>query len=381
VLAAGYRLRRLRGRGNFGQVWEAETTDGKIVALKFLNCGESRVAAQELRNTLTVRQLSHPGLVRIDRVWSDRKYLVLAMEVADGSLQELLGAAPQEGGSPLSGAAVCAYLSQAAAVLDFLNARRHMVGGLKVGVQHCDVKPSNLLVFGQQVKLADFGLASVTTGTDAVHRRAGTLAYAAPEVFQGRLSDWTDQYALAVTYCELRGGRLPFPDTPDQFVSGYVRPTPDLQMLPEAERPIVTRALARTPPDRWPCCAEFVGRLAALNGEAPVRVEMRAQERYLCPRRPVIRLMVRSTLETRKATVVNVSKQGLGLVVDGELLEGTQFALLAPCSSADDSRILSAEVVRVRAQPGATWYVGCRLITLLSDAEVQSFVNPPERRS
>jgi serine/threonine protein kinase len=303
------------------------------------------------------------------------------MEVADGSLQELLGPVPPEGRSPLSGARVCAYLSQAAAVLDFLNARRHTVGGLRVGVQHCDVKPSNLLLFGDRVKLADFGLASVTTGADAVHRRAGTLAYAAPEVFQGRLSDWTDQYALAVTYCELRGGRLPFPDTPDRFVSGYVRPTPDLEMLPEAERPIVTRALARTPPDRWPSCAEFAGRLAALNREAPARAEMRAHERYLCPRRPVIRLMVRATLETRKATVVNVSKQGLGLVVDGELKEGTQFALLAPCSSAGDSRILSAHVVRVKSQPGGAWYLGCRLTTLLSDTELQSFVSPPERRS
>ena len=37
-LHPGYRLRRLRGRGNFGQVWEAETDTGEPVALKFLHC-------------------------------------------------------------------------------------------------------------------------------------------------------------------------------------------------------------------------------------------------------------------------------------------------------------------------------------------------------
>ena len=42
-------------------------------------------------------------------------------------------------------------------------------------------------------------------------------------MFQGRISDRTDQYALAVTYCELRGGRLPFADTPPAVQRGYFR--------------------------------------------------------------------------------------------------------------------------------------------------------------
>src|SRR5205823_14563858 len=62
-----------------------------------------------------------------------------------------------EFGVPLPADQVCHYLAQAAAALDFLNARRHQLGGLRAGVQHGDVKPSNLLLFGEAVRVCDFG--------------------------------------------------------------------------------------------------------------------------------------------------------------------------------------------------------------------------------
>jgi serine/threonine protein kinase len=119
-------------------------------------------------------------------------------------------------------------------------------------------------VCGDTVKLSDFGLASIITGRMRSHRRAGTTLYAAPEVFQGRLSDRTDQYSLAVTYCELRTGHLPFPAAPARFDRRYVPPPPDLAMLTLAERPIVRRALNPVPQDRWPSCGALVGQLTAL---------------------------------------------------------------------------------------------------------------------
>jgi serine/threonine protein kinase len=96
------------------------------------------------------------------------------------------------------------------------------------------------------------------------HRKAGTLHYAAPEVFQGRLSDWTDQYALGVTYIHLRTCQLPFSDNAATFQRHYVKKAPDLSMLPEVERPILARALSVTPQDRWRSCAELVDRLATV---------------------------------------------------------------------------------------------------------------------
>jgi serine/threonine protein kinase len=97
------------------------------------------------------------------------------------------------------------------------------------------------------------------------HRRVGTPDYAAPEIFRGLLSNRVDQYALAVSYCQLRGGRLPFADTPNGFPATYVRPCPDLSMLPTKEQPIVARALAGVPQNRWNTCGEFIDHLSHLN--------------------------------------------------------------------------------------------------------------------
>jgi serine/threonine protein kinase len=263
-ICPGYRLGRLRGRGGFGSVWEAKNPNGKLVALKFLPCGDNLTAAQEIRSIQVVRQLRHPNLVRIDQVWCHRGYVVITMDLADGSLLDLLEAYQAEFGSPLVAHDVCHYLGQVAAALDHLNNRQHLIDGQRVGIQHCDVKPTNMLLYGEKVKLSDFGLASVTTNPVKAHRRSGTLDYAAPEVFQGRLTDWTDQYALAVTYCQLRGGALPFPDRPKGWSAPVNRPNPDLAMLPPAERPVVARALAPIPQERWPSCGEFLAQLTRL---------------------------------------------------------------------------------------------------------------------
>lgn len=260
-LCPGYRLLRLRGRGGYGSVWEAATDDGRAVALKFLPCVDSQAAAQEIKAIQFVSGLRHPNLIRIDKVWCHRGYVVVSMPLADGSLLDLHETCQKDYHATLLPVDICGFLEQAADGLDFLNTRQHLFNGVRVAIQHCDVKPSNLLLFGDTVKLCDFGVSTLTTSTLKPHRRAGTLDYAAPEVFKGRLSDHTDQYALAVTYCLLRGGRLPFVDTPDFFDAAYVRPEPDLSMLEPRERPIIARALAKTPPDRWPSCQHMMTQL------------------------------------------------------------------------------------------------------------------------
>jgi serine/threonine protein kinase len=258
----GYRLRQLLGRGGFAEVWEAEKDDGTLLALKFMPCGDSLAAAKEIRAIQSIRLLEHPHLVHIDQVWTHLGYVVIAMELAEGSLLDLLEAYYAEFNTPITAEQVCIYLHQVAEALDFLNTRQHQMDGRRVAFQHCDIKPSNILLFGETVKVSDYGLASPTSSTLKAHRRAGTLDYAPPEIFQGRLSEWTDQYSLAVSYCLLRGGRLPFTDTPPKFEPDYVRPIPDLSMLDPKERPIVARALSTIPQNRWPTSCEFITELA-----------------------------------------------------------------------------------------------------------------------
>jgi serine/threonine protein kinase len=260
----GYRLRRLLGYGAFAEVWEAEAADGTVTALKFLPAERQQATPTELRSLQTIRQFLHPNLLHIHRVWCHLGYVVIAMERADGSLADLQATYRSELGSGIIPEHACLLLSQAAAGLDFLNTCQHAVEGKTVAIQHCDVKPTNMLVFGETVKLADFGLAALMTGPRMPRRPCGTPAYAAPEVFHGRLSRHSDQFSLAVCYCELRGGRLPFPDSPRTFRPDYYHPPHDLSMLTPRERPHVARALAIAPEERWPSCTAFINRVARL---------------------------------------------------------------------------------------------------------------------
>lgn len=257
----GYRLVRFLGRGGWGEVWEAEQPDGPNVALKFLPCDSTLASAQEIRALQSIRQLRHPHLILIDRIWCFSGRVVIAMELAEGSMLDLLEVYHSEFGSGIVPQHLCHFLSQAAAALDFMNTRQHVLNEQRVAVRHCDVKPSNILLFGGQVKLADFSLSAQTSSDRCRHRRVGTLAYTAPEVFQGWLSDRTDQYALAISYCQLRGGRLPFTDSPTTFDTHYTRPTPDLSMLSPGEQPIIARALDPVPQGRWPSCGDLMARL------------------------------------------------------------------------------------------------------------------------
>lgn len=259
----GYRLCQFLGRGGWGEVWKATRPDAGFAALKFLPCDSPTAASQEIRALQAVRQLKHPNLIRIDQIWSMANYVVIAMELADGSLAELLDVYLSELDQPLPADHVCFFLAQAAAALDFLNTRQHMLGGQRVAVRHCDVKPSNLLVKDKQLKLADFSLSVQATSNMWYHRRIGTLNYTAPEIFQGLLSDRTDQFSLAVTYCQLRGGRLPFPElTAKMEKKELARPAPDLSMLAPPERPVIARALENVPQYRWKSCTEMIERLS-----------------------------------------------------------------------------------------------------------------------
>jgi serine/threonine protein kinase len=261
ALYPGYRLRDLRCRTGSAEVWEADDEGGKSVALKFRPCADSLSAARQIRSIQTVRGLGHPLLTQVGRVWCGSGCLVIAMELAEGSLLDLLTAYRTELGTPISPNHVCLLLAQAAEVLDFLNTSQHDVGGRRVAIQHRAVKPSNLLVVGDQVKLSDFGFAVVSHSSGESSHPVVASPYDAPEVLQGRVSNWSDQYALAVTYCLLRGDRLPFPEASAAAQGDGGRPRPDLSMLSRAEQPVIRRALAPTPYQRWPSCRELIARL------------------------------------------------------------------------------------------------------------------------
>lgn len=264
----GYRLKCVRGRGGFAEVWEAEAPTGPPVALKFMPTSNTSSTARELRSVQSFQSLEHPYIVKTYGMWSVPGYIVINMELAEATLLDLMQLYHNDLGQPLDPAVLCTYLAQVAEALDFLNARRHLRDGRRVGFQHGDVKPNNILLFGDVAKLTDHGLATPTYGPSTPCPRHGTREYCAPEVFLGTLTDWSDQYSLAVTYYALRTGKFPFPPPPppSETSRSYLRPLADLSGVTEAERPALARALSPVPRNRFSSCYELMSTLMKALG-------------------------------------------------------------------------------------------------------------------
>lgn len=269
----GYRLNRLRGRGGFAEVWETQAPNGPPVALKFMLSSNAGSTAREIRAIQFFQSLDHPYLVRTFGVWSVPGYIVIAMELGEATLLDLMLLYHNDLGQVIDPRTLCLHLWQVGEALDFLNTRRHTRDGRKVGFQHGDVKPNNVLLFGDVAKLTDHGLATPTYGPMTPCPRAGTKEYAAPEVFQGYLTDTSDQFSLAVTYYVLRTGTFPFPAPPAQLSKTYHRPPPDLSLLPPAEQSALLKALSPTPQDRYPSCGHLTKALLKAHGLKILRTD------------------------------------------------------------------------------------------------------------
>ncbi len=274
---AGYTLVRLLGRGGFGEVWEARAPGDFHVAMKFLRL-DTVEAGVEQRALEVIRNIRHGHLLDVQFATRVADCLVIGMPLCDQSLMDRLSACLAERKPSVPRNELLRYMDELARAVDYLNEPRHQAeDGSLVGVQHRDIKPDNIFLVGGSVRLADFGLAKILAATVASTQGSMSPVYAAPEVIQGQFSRWSDQYSLAATYCQLRTGRPPFEgENAMQIIYAHVHRVPDLPGLPEAERRVVARALAKPPAERWPTCRAFVHALIVAAREDDRRTSVAA---------------------------------------------------------------------------------------------------------
>ena len=246
-------------------VWEARHEDGSKLAFKFLDCRKLSPAtiAGEVKMLRSLTGLNHPHILPLTGVHSWGKYLILMMELADGSLEDLHHTYRDQTNGDMPSDHAIELLEQAAEALDFLTTAKLTTAMGGRGLQHCDIKPSNLLLVGNELKVADFGLCA-GSGWHTHTGWKGTHPFAAPELFNGAAVPGTDQYALAVTYCKLVMGDRPFfKGTGDSHPPAGV--PVDFTKLRDREFPVISRALHPYPSSRWPSCKAFVQALRAVN--------------------------------------------------------------------------------------------------------------------
>jgi serine/threonine protein kinase len=269
-VGGGYRLLKLLGRGAFGEVWRAEAPGGVSVAIKIVTRSVTGAEAQrELDALQLMKRLRHQNLVVLQAFFSLPDRLIIVLEMADGSLRRRFQQCQEAGLPGIPAPELLRYFREAADALDYLHAEQ---------VQHRDIKPDNILLLGSHIKVADFGLAKLLEKSSLqTASHAGTPIYMAPEVWNSKLSVHSDQYSLAIMYAELRTGRFPFAyDSLPSLMKAHLMDAPDLTALGPHEQPVLLRALAKDPSQRYPSCTSFVKALVeALMAEVAASTEPR----------------------------------------------------------------------------------------------------------
>ncbi len=261
---SGYRLIEPLGTGGFGEVWKCQAPGGIDKAIKFvygnLNSleGEGVKAEQELKALQKVKEVRHPFVLQLDRIETVSGEVLIVMELADKSLHDLLEEARSAGMPGLPRELVLRFLHDAAEGLDYLIERHNLL--------HLDVKPRNLFLVADRVKVADFGLVKQLERQSSTGLMGGISPfYAAPETFANRISKHSDQYSLAIVYMELVTGQRPYRGKNiRQLALQHMNSEPDLEPLPADDRPAVARALSKDPDQRFPNCLSFIRALAGL---------------------------------------------------------------------------------------------------------------------
>lgn len=241
----GYTILRGIGRGGFGEVYYAVSDGGREVALKLVQQNHDI----ELRGIRHCINLKSPYLVSIfDVRKNDRDEPFVIMEhVAGPSVREILRQHP--GGLEL-GQAV-RLLCEIVRGLAYLHDR---------GIVHRDLKPENIFYEDGYAKIGDYGLSKYISASRQSGQTisVGTVHYMAPEIGSGSYSQGIDIYALGIIFYELLTGRVPFEgDSMGEILMKHLTAECDVSSLPAPLRPVIQRALAKSPGERYQSATEM----------------------------------------------------------------------------------------------------------------------------
>jgi serine/threonine-protein kinase len=254
LLAGRYRLLEECGAGGMSVVWhgfdEVLQRDVAIKLLKpeFAEDDELRTAIH--REARAAAKLSHPSIASVYDYGETAQALAFVV-------MELVSGVPfatrlHDGAVPWAEAvSVCGQVAVA------------MAEAHAQGVVHRDIKPGNVMVAEDGVKVVDFGISAVIGEADG-GQLLGTPAYMAPErITGGRVDCATDVYALGLMLYRALAGELPWPSASASQVllahatgaAANLRRPPD---VPDEIMDACQACLAKDPADR-PTMAELAG--------------------------------------------------------------------------------------------------------------------------
>jgi len=327
-----YDVQKLLGKGATGTVYLArDTFTGREVALKTIEPEVFRDPefgtvhrSQFLNEASLAGKLRHPHIVGIlDAVVGEDSGHIAMEYVTGGDLSK--HAAPEN----------------LLPVADVLQIGFKCCGALEYaaeqGIVHRDIKPANImLVAGTDIKIADFGAASLKRTQHVTTTRMGSPYYMSPEQLQSKpLTFHSDMYSLGVVLYELLTGRRPFlaenmPALMDKIIKLNPVPPSELRRdLPREIDAVVLRAMKKSPTQRYPSWAEFAAELSKLGEQVLPRGTIPDSEKYVALK-TVTMLATLSDYEIWElARAGRWSRVDKGKIVVRENEPGTSFFFLA----------------------------------------------------
>ncbi|MEM8490377.1 MAG: bifunctional serine/threonine-protein kinase/formylglycine-generating enzyme family protein [Pseudomonadota bacterium] len=261
-LIPGYKIVKEIGRGGLSTVYlaEQERMFSRQVALKVMS---AEMAHQEgfgerfLREARIASQLNHRNIVHIYDTGEADGCFYLAMELLRG------GDLTKFSGKTLSGFDAARI---AVSVLQALET------AAALGVVHRDIKPANIM-FREDgtITLVDFGIA-FQAEANARYTPSGALVgtphYMSPEqVAGGAVDERSDIYSVGAVLYETLSGRPPYEGDNAFAIANMHRfdPLPRVAKEHEQFQPIIDKAMAKIPDDRYQRASDFLNALTSLE--------------------------------------------------------------------------------------------------------------------
>ncbi len=354
VVDGRYEILERLGKGGMGAVYRAFDRRLEVeVALKFLLTGsQSPDLTKRFRSEIKLaRMISHRNVCRIHDYGEQDGRPYISMELIEGTdLKRLIR---QRGPLPKDEAFDIAL--QVARGLDAIH---------EAGIIHRDLKTPNLMLDPRGVvRLMDFGIAKRFASEGASATRSGqiigTPEYMSPEQARGSKVDFrSDIYALGIIVFELFTGDVPFRgDTPVATILKHLQEAPPLDLdgsglIPPPVLPVLRRALAKDPGDRYQTVAEIEdalrqARVASLSeGQSPsfeIAAPVGAVVPAMPPKPDTVPVAAHTVVPTPVPTPVPTGAGDAGLA-----------SLVLPAEAKPKAAEDVTEVVAKRAEPQPT---------------------------
>ena len=317
-----YEILALLGRGGMAEVYRARDPHlGREVAIKLILpslADEDNFERRFETEAKAVATMTHPHVMQVFDfgVSEHGPYMVMEFVAGDTLKAKLKGQTERIALSDV--ARITEAIGNA---LDYAHSK---------GVIHRDIKPTNILFRADGTPvLTDFGIARVldTTQLTASASLTGTPAYMAPEQANGQPVPQSDLYSLGVVLFEMLAGRTPFTaSSTTEMVLKHVQAEPPSPLnlrpdLPAGFTPLMARALAKKPEDRFATGAALATALQQVLGGATLLPNTPAtQPVNLQPANPAT--PISKTPKTRTTTIAEVLGALIGRKVEQPGQEG-----------------------------------------------------------